>query len=293
MFGLLNVNKPAGITSRDVVNRVQRLVHPHKVGHAGTLDPLATGVLVVAIGPATRLVEYVQRMPKTYRGTFLLGRTSDTEGIEGTVRELADPPRPTTKEIQTAIERLVGTIDQVPPAYSALKLDGERAYDLARRGQAVELESRPVEIYSLALVSHSYPELTLLVQCGSGTYIRSLGRDLARSLGSDAVMLALRREAIGPFAIDTAVDGNSLTVATIQSHLLSPLIAVSQLPRIDVSADEARRLAMGQTIDNRWGRPEGEITAVGPRQDLIAIVVPAGTDKLRASKSFAGVGKAV
>ncbi|MCI0358171.1 MAG: tRNA pseudouridine(55) synthase TruB [Planctomycetaceae bacterium] len=290
MFGLVNVNKPAGITSRDVVNRVQRLVRPDKVGHAGTLDPLATGVLVVAIGPATRLVEYVQRMPKTYRGTFLLGRTSDTEDIEGTVHELADPPRPTADQVQTATRRLVGTIDQVPPAYSALKIGGQRAYELARRGQAVELQSRPVEIYSLDLVSYSYPELTLLVRCGSGTYVRSLGRDLARSLGSDAVMSALRREAIGPFTIDSAVDGDALTMAAFQSHMLSPLLAVSQLPRIDVSGDEARRLAMGQAIDNRWDKTEEEIAAVGPRQELIAIVVPVEAGKLRANKSFAGAG---
>jgi len=290
MFGLLNVNKPAGVTSRDVVNRVQRLVRPHKVGHAGTLDPLATGVLVIAVGPATRLVEYVQRMPKTYRGTFLLGRTSDTEDIDGMVQVLADPPQPTIEDIQVAIEQFVGTIDQLPPAYSALKVGGQRAYDLARRGQAVELASRPVEIHSLELISYSYPEMTLLVRCGSGTYIRSLGRDLARSLGSEAVMSALVREAIGPFTIDAAMDGEAITTATIESHLVSPLLAVSQLPRVEVSADEARRLAMGQTIDNRWGQSQGEIAAVGPLQELIAIAAPVGADKLRASKSFAGTG---
>src|SRR5688572_14701988 len=138
----------------------------------------------MAIGPATRLVEYVQRMPKTYRATFLLGRTSDTEDIEGQVCELADPPVPSTEQVQAALPRFVGTIEQVPPAYSALKVAGRRAYDLARHGEAVELAARAVEIHSLELVSYAYPELALLVRCGGGTYIRSLGRDIARALGT-------------------------------------------------------------------------------------------------------------
>ena len=136
LFGLLNVNKPAGVTSRDVVNRVQRLVRPERVGHAGTLDPLATGVLVVCLGPATRLVEYLQRLRKRYRAAFLLGRTSDTEDIEGQVVELAAPPRPTPAQIAAVLPRFLGQIEQVPPAFSALKLAGRRAYELARAGAA-------------------------------------------------------------------------------------------------------------------------------------------------------------
>src|SRR5206468_2581373 len=146
------------LTSRDVVNRVQRLVRPHKVGHAGTLDPQATGVLVLALGPATRLVEYVQQMPKTYQATFLLGRTSDTEDIAGTVVELPAPVVPTRAEIETAIPRFLGTIEQRPPAYSALKVAGRRAYELARRGDAVELAPRSIEVHSLEIVRYDYPE---------------------------------------------------------------------------------------------------------------------------------------
>src|SRR5262245_30106161 len=119
MFGLLNIDKPAGLTSRDVVNRVQRLIRRHKAGHAGTLDPLATGVLVVAVGPATRLIEYIQRMPKTYRAVFMLGRTSDTEDLEGDVQELLQPPIPTREQIESVIPHFVGAIAQRPPAYSA------------------------------------------------------------------------------------------------------------------------------------------------------------------------------
>src|SRR4051794_5854504 len=159
MFGLLNIDKPAGLTSRDVVNVVQRLVRPHKVGHAGTLDPLATGVLIVALGPATRLVEYVQRMAKTYQATFLLGRTSDTEDVEGTVMELDRAPIPNAHEIDAALPAFVGTIQQTPPAYSALKVAGRRAYQMARRGEAVELAARPVEIHGIEVIRYDYPEL--------------------------------------------------------------------------------------------------------------------------------------
>lgn len=286
MFGLVVVDKPAGITSRDVVNCVQRIVEPLKVGHAGTLDPLATGVLVIAIGPATRLVEYVQRMPKTYRATFLLGRTSDTEDIEGQVRELDNPPRPSEEQVRAALPRFRGTIEQVPPAYSAVKVAGRRAYALARRGQAVELAARSVEIFALDLIAFAYPELKLLVSCGSGTYVRSLGRDLARALGTEAVMSALRREAIGPFTLAAAVDGDRLDLATIGANLLSPILAVSDLPRLDVTESEARRLALGQSIENRWNRSLTQAAAAAVRDELVAIVMSSGDNRLRAGKGF-------
>ena len=199
MFGFLNLNKPAGVTSRDVVNQVQRLVRPEKVGHAGTLDPLATGVLVVCVGRATRLTEYVQRMPKHYSATFLFGRQSDTEDIDGQVIELADPPQPKRDQIEATLPKFLGEIQQVPPAYSALKVEGRRAYDLARRGEDVQLAARPVVIYELRIVAYEYPELRLDIVCGSGTYVRSLGRNIARTVGTQAVMSALVRTAIGNF----------------------------------------------------------------------------------------------
>jgi tRNA pseudouridine55 synthase len=286
MYGLLNIHKPPGVTSRDVVNRVQRLVRPAKVGHAGTLDPLATGVLVVAVGPATRLVEYVQRMPKTYRATFLLGRTSDTEDVEGEVHELPDAARPTEEAIRAAMSRLIGTIEQVPPAYSALKVGGVRAYDLARRGEPVDLAPRTTVIQSFDLLSYAYPELAFRVRCGSGTYVRTLGRDLARSLGTDAVMSVLVREAIGPFSLEAALDCQSLTLTAVQSNLLSPLTAVGELPQLVVTAQEQTRLAKGQSIDNRWQIDAPECAAVSEQQILVAIVTPVGPNALRAAKNF-------
>jgi tRNA pseudouridine55 synthase len=248
MFGLLNLDKPACVTSRDVVNRVQRLVRPHKVGHCGTLDPLATGALVIAIGAATRLVEYVQRMPKTYRGTFLLGKSSDTEDIEGQVIELPAPPIPTREQLQAAIPTFLGTIQQTPPVYSAVKIAGERSYDLARRGQSTEIAPRPVEVHALEIVRYAYPELELLIRCGSGTYVRSLGRDLARAVGTAAVMSALRREAIGPFDIGDSQPAGDLTLPILEVRLLSPILALGEMPRVVVSAEDQQRLACGQSI---------------------------------------------
>jgi tRNA pseudouridine55 synthase len=286
MFGLLNVDKPAGLTSRDVVNRVQRLVRPHKVGHAGTLDPLATGVLVVALGPATRLVEYVQQMPKTYQATFLLGRTSDTEDVEGTIVELSDPAVPTLAEIEAAIPRLLGTIEQQPPAYSALKVAGQRAYTLARRGDVVELSPRSVEVHSIEVVRYEYPELELLVRCGSGTYIRSLGRDLAVALGTGAVMSALRRLAIGSFTTTDAVPCDDLSLTHIQARLLPPLLAVGDMPRVSLSDDEIARVIRGQSIATTRGATGEEIAALDGHGLLVAILKSTDDGTLRPTKCF-------
>jgi tRNA pseudouridine55 synthase len=288
MFGLLNLDKPAGVTSRDVVNQVQRLVKPVKVGHAGTLDPLATGVLVIGLGPATRLVEYVQRMPKTYLATFEFGRQSDTEDIEGTVIALVSPPVPTNEQLRAALPRFLGTIEQTPPAYSALKVGGKRSYDLARKGQAVEHVARPIEIYSLELLDYSYPTLKLRIVCGSGTYVRSLGRDLARSLGTEGVMSALQREAIGPFLVDEAIDPRTLSRESIHLRLLPPALAIASLPQAVVTSDEARRFELGQCIANRWAIVAGEVAALDASGRLVAIAA-AAADSLQPLKYFGKV----
>jgi tRNA pseudouridine55 synthase len=286
MFGLLNLDKPAGLTSRDVVNRVQRLVKPHKVGHAGTLDPLATGVLVVAVGPATRLVEYVQRMPKTYRGTFLLGRTSDTEDVEGEVVELAAPQIPNRGQIEAALPQFLGTIQQRPPAYSALKIRGQRAHEMARRGEAVQLAPRPVEIHALEIMGCEYPELELLVRCGSGTYIRSLGRDLAETLGTGAVMSSLRREAIGPFLAKDGLSLDQLSVELIEQRLLPAALSIRDLPQIVVDREEVGRLIQGKKIVNRFGLAAGEVAALDGSNRLVAILAAAGRLELQPIKCF-------
>jgi tRNA pseudouridine55 synthase len=235
--GFLNVNKPSGMTSRDVVNRVCRIVGTKRVGHAGTLDPLATGVLVVAIGKATRLVEYVQNQAKTYRAGFLLGQSSDTDDTEGTVtiREVVEPP--SLLEIENALVKYLGTIMQLPPKFSAVKVQGQRAYDLARKGAEVEIKPRPVEVHSIAVTEYSFPRLSLDIHCGSGTYIRSIARDLGEDLGVGGLMESLERTAVGVFELKNAV-----TLETLEEDWKSyvrPLIDACQgMPAVELTDEQ-------------------------------------------------------
>lgn len=279
--GLVNLHKPAGISSRAAVDVVKRLVRPAKTGHAGTLDPLASGVLVVCIGAATRLIEYVQAMPKCYSGTFLLGRESDTEDIEGEVRLLTEAKKPDQAELGAAAALLVGQIEQRPPAYSALKVQGRRAYDLARAGQHVDLAPRPVTIYRLDIKHYAYPELTLDVECGSGTYIRSLGRDLAQRVGTSAVMSSLTRTAIGPFRLADAWLPEQLTLDNLPDWLQPPLAAVPFLDRITLSAAELDRVRHGQRIERAAPRLAGEVAAIDEKGDLRAILAADADGSLR------------
>ncbi len=287
MYGLLNINKPPGKTSRDAVNRVQRLVRPVKVGHAGTLDPLATGVLVVCLGPATRLIQYVQQLPKRYIGTFLLGRRSDSDDTEGEVVELENPAVPTVDEVLAALPQFTGTIQQRPPIFSAINVNGKRAYALARAGKQVELAARPVTIHDLRVVRYEYPELVLDIGCGSGTYIRSLGRDLAESLGTAAVMSKLERTAIGDFSVESAIDMSDLTEDSLAKHLLPAEAAVRHLPAVELTADEVHKIGNGLTIE----RPEhgfiSDIAAFDAAGHLIAIVAPRSPDQLRPISNLA------
>jgi tRNA pseudouridine55 synthase len=285
--GLLNLNKPAGVTSRRVVDQVQRLARPTKCGHAGTLDPLARGVLVVCVGAATRLIEYVQQMRKRYLGTFVLGRHSPTEDVQGEVTELHDPPVPSVDQIAAAAEALTGRIEQRPPAYSALKVEGRRAYALAREGRHVELKPRHVTVYRLEIASYRYPELRLEIECGSGTYVRSLGRDLAESLGTAAVMSSLVRTAVGGFEIDDAVAPEDLTPGNWTEKLLPPLRAVDFLPKVELSGEETARVRKGQTIAERSPPAESrEMAAVDAAGRLVAILVPRGAGLLGPSRNL-------
>lgn len=286
MFGLLNVNKPAGITSRDVVNRVQRLVKPHKVGHAGTLDPLATGVLVVCIGQATRLIEFVQRMPKRYVGTFLLGRRSDTEDVEGLVELLENPRQPSEESVLASLPQFVGTIEQMPPAYSALKIEGKRAYAVARRGETVTLQARPIEVYSMDLVSYEYPTLVLDIRCGSGTYVRSLGRDIARAVGTEAVMSDLLRSEIGPFMVSDSLNYDQITGETIAAHLRPAAEAVADLPSVVVTGEDITELSDGRRIANPSGLQAAEIPAFDSQGQLIALLKTAEDGRLQPTRYF-------
>jgi tRNA pseudouridine55 synthase len=241
---------------------------------------------VTCVGSATRLIEYVQRMPKRYVGTFLLGRSSATEDIDGAVTLLPDPPIPAASQIEAAAERLVGVQLQRPPAFSALKVAGQRAYDLARRGLTVELKPRSIEVYSLKVARYDYPELVLEIECGGGTYVRSLGRDLAESLGTAAVMSALVRTAIGPWTIDTAIDPRTLAATDWRAHLDPLGKALSALPTRELTAAEVTRVRQGLFISVAAAPQSREIAAVDRLGRIVAILVPRSPEQWGATKNF-------
>jgi tRNA pseudouridine55 synthase len=249
MFGLLNLNKPEGMTSRDVVNIVQRLVKPAKAGHAGTLDPLATGVLLVCVGPATRLISLLQQAPKTYLAEFALGQRSDTDDSTGVVEvdESVTTP-PTQEQIKEALTQFQGPIEQIPPAYSAIKVGGKRAYALARQGQDVELAARTVHVHAIRLLQYEWPNVVVEVECGSGTYIRSIARDLGESLGCGGLMTGLQRTRIGRFSIGDAVDPQTLTADNLANHLISAVRIVEEISTYRCTQQEASLVEKGRSF---------------------------------------------
>jgi len=247
LFGILNLYKPSGMTSRDVVNRVQRLVKPAKCGHAGTLDPMATGVLLVAVGPATRLISLLQEGRKTYRATFTLGQTSDTDDSTGQVR-LHNSTPVTLDQIQTALPQFLGRIQQTPPAFSAVHVDGQRAYSKARRGEEVVLQPKEVEVHDIRVLDYCWPHLRLEIDCGSGTYIRSIARDLGQTLGCGALMSELERTAVGHFTLQQAVSIDQLYADSIASLLTPAVRIVQHLPQLDCSSDQHRDILAGRQI---------------------------------------------
>jgi tRNA pseudouridine55 synthase len=293
--GVLNLNKPGGMTSRDVVDLIARpLGKKVKVGHAGTLDPLASGVLVVCVGPATRLIEYVQRMAKGYRTVIKLGATSDTLDADGQVQITENPQIPTEAEIRVVLSRQVGTIDQIPPQFSALKVEGKRAYDLARTGQAVELASRLVRIDRVELISYTWPLLELEVDCGSGTYIRSIARDIGETLGCGGLVEVLIRTRIGGFTLDDAIDATGQSIDEILNHIQPIESALGDLPRLALSSEQVNSIAMGKALPAREVEGaeaiEGEAALLGPTGSIVAIAEVGGPLKAVRPRRVLGGG---
>jgi tRNA pseudouridine55 synthase len=255
--GWLVLDKPVGMTSTHAVSVVKRLFAAKRAGHAGTLDPLASGCLPIALGEATKTVPFVMDGRKTYHFTVQWGEERDTDDAEGRV-VASNPARPTPEAIRALLPRFTGTIAQVPPRFSALKIEGERAYDLAREGKVVELAARPVDIHRLEFVAMPDAEHTVLAaECGKGTYVRALARDLGRDLGCLGHVVALRRTAVGSFTQDCAVGLDALRalVAPDSEHIpasapvLLPVEAgLTALPAMVVSRSDAGRLARGQSV---------------------------------------------
>ena len=237
------------MTSRAVVNAIEDRIPTVKVGHAGTLDPLATGVLILGISQATRLLEYVQRMPKTYVATFLFGQSSDTDDIEGEVVAIEGSPVPSRGEIERCLLEFEGSILQQPPKYSAIKVRGRRAYEMARRGEAVDLDPREVMIHSLQILRYTYPEIEVKIVCSRGTYVRALGRDFAQHLNTSAVMSQLCRTAIGNFDHGKSVTLESITPDSVARYLLPPQSGLEQIRRFDLTQPQAVELSHGRTLD--------------------------------------------
>lgn len=250
---VLRVDKPAGPTSHDIVARLRRALGIKRVGHTGTLDPFATGLLVLCVGPATRLSEYLTGLSKSYQATLVLGTETATLDPEGDVVVSDEAWRGVTrKEMDEAAATFVGAIQQVPPAYSAKKVDGERAYKRARRGESVDLAPVGVVIHSMNITRFDPPQVDFQCSCSSGTYVRVLGRDLARAVGTAGYLTSLRRTAIGDLSVDGAVKGSDLGrgVEIPEAAWLSPIdaIVIAGMERVEVDADAATRLTLGQPV---------------------------------------------
>jgi tRNA pseudouridine55 synthase len=277
--GVLVVDKPVGLTSHDVVQIIRRGTSIRRAGHTGTLDPRASGVLVILIGPAVRLSEYVSASDKRYQATIRLGASTDTYDAEG---EYIEPIRPTIsvqditeEQFQDALMQFVGEIKQVPPPYSAVKVQGRKAYEIARNGEEVELEPRTINVYSLDLLEWSPPEVVVDVFCSSGTYVRSLANDLGKTLGCGAHLVGLRRTKSGRFTLRDAVPlrrlQESFTAGNWYQHLIPAAEALGDWPMIELDADQVELVRHGHRVpaeadSTGWAR------GVSEAGDLVALM---------------------
>jgi tRNA pseudouridine55 synthase len=275
--GLVIVDKPAGMTSHDVVARIRRMAGTRRVGHAGTLDPMATGVLVVGIGKATRMLGHLALTEKEYTATIRLGQATDTDDADGEIVAVASAAGVTGVALAAAAAALTGEIQQVPPGYSAVKVAGKRAYRMARAGAAPDLAPRTVTVRALTILAVRRPGLTgpgladvdITVTCSSGTYIRALARDLGAALGVGGHLTALRRTRVGPYEIAAARMLDQLA----DSLEVIPLAdaAAAAFPRRDLTEDEARRVAHGASLPLA-GAAGGLVAAFAPDGSLVALL---------------------
>lgn len=282
MDALLNLYKPAGMTSRQAVDAVRRLVKVRRIGHTGTLDPGAEGVLLVCLGKATRLNEFILQLPKAYRATMVLGVRTDTQDMEGEVISTVDASHLTQSHLEAVLPRFQGDIEQIPPMYSALHHDGKRLYELAREGKVVERAARRVSIYRLDLLRFSpgtHPEAELFIECSTGTYIRTLCADIGDALGVGAYMKTLVRTAVGGFRVEEAVTLERLQQEGVEQYLLSMAQAAQQiLPVWRPHPRVLRLLRLGRFVQPKPFPPVplGEspyIAVLDPAGELFAIAV--------------------
>ncbi len=252
MQGFLNLNKPAGITSHDCVARVRRLLRTKRVGHGGTLDPAATGVLPIALGPATRLLQYMQQ-DKAYRATIRFGVTTATDDLEGETLTAVPVPHLTPDTVKAALGQFLGAIEQVPPAYSAIQVGGKRLYDLARAGKPVEVPARQVRVHNIEIKDWrpaDFPEIDLEIACGPGTYIRAIARDLGAAVHTGGTLARLTRTFSSGFTLEESLTFDALSeqLERLTFEPVPPAAALAHLAAVNLPAAAARRWCQGQKI---------------------------------------------
>ncbi|NVJ01445.1 tRNA pseudouridine(55) synthase TruB [Myxococcus sp. AM009] len=279
MDGVLVIDKPTGPTSFDVVRQVRSLLRLKKVGHTGTLDPLATGVLPLCLGEATKVAGFITEGDKAYDATVRLGSETDTLDAQGQVTAQAPVPALTPALIEAALARFRGTFDQIPPMYSAVKVGGKRLYELARAGEEVERAARQVTVYELVLRDFSAERLQLSVRCSKGFFVRTLAQEVGRALGCGAHLEALRRTASGPFSLAQALPladvPTLLKEGALASRLMTMSHALVELPEVRVSAADARRVSHGVPVEVPAGKA-GRVRVMGPDDALLAVAEVAG-----------------
>ncbi len=273
--GVLVVDKPVGLTSHDVVQIIRRGTGIRRAGHTGTLDPRASGVLVVLVGPAVRLSEYVSASDKRYQATIRLGSSTDTYDAEGRVTRSAPISNVTEEQFEDILQQFVGEIEQVPPPYSAIKVQGRKAYEMAREGEEVNLEPRKIRVYSLDLLEWAPPEVVIDVFCSSGTYVRSLANDLGNALGTGAHLVGLRRTKRGRFTLRDAVPLRRLQESFIAGdwykYLIPAAEALADWPMVELDADQVELIRHGHRVP---AEPEaqGWARGVSEQGDLVALL---------------------
>jgi tRNA pseudouridine55 synthase len=254
--GALLINKEAGVTSHDVVADIRHIqgMRGVKVGHSGTLDPFATGVLTVLLGHATRLQDELHLLPKTYRATLTLGGTSDTDDSTGVIAIKDNAKIPTEEEVLSCIENIKKQTSQIPPSYAAIKVGGKKLYEYARKGESVERKARPITIHEIKMENYAYPTLQISVTCSTGTYIRSIARDIGETLTTGAYCSTLERTAIGSFTVE-----NSHCITDLPEDLTTALIPLEQLvshiPCIEFSDENVAKLKNGREVENEENTP--------------------------------------
>ena len=287
--GVIPVDKPIGATSRRVVDAVARALGMKTVGHAGTLDPLADGVVVVCAGHATKLVDYLHDLPKHYTASFLLGRSSPSDDFETPIEVEAEPRVPTREEIEAALPSFRGEILQRPCDYSAVHVDGKRAYRLARKGRPLELAAKPVRIDVLEVTAYEWPRLGVDIVCSSGTFVRAIGRDLAMALGTAAVMESLTRTAVGPFERARSLAMAAVTLESVRAAMLPAVAAVPLVPRFTLGDDLLAKAVRGGLVAV-GDEPVESLAAVDEAGDLVGILKRHESGLYRLRPNFRGEG---